>query len=440
VTFTAVVTAPGYQGTPTGTVTFTIDGQAKAPVALAVVGGHDEAQFTTSALAAGSHTVSAAYSGDAKVADSSGSLPAQTINPAPPKSTTTTLVSSANPSTVGQAVTFTAVVTAPGYQGTPTGTVTFTIDGQAEAPVTVALVGGQYEARFTTSALAAGTHTVSAAYSGDAHVAGSSAALPTQTVNAPTAKATTTALATSANPSTVGQTVTFTATVSPGTSAGTPTGTVTFTIDGTAEPPVPLRMVGGRDQAAFSVATLAPGAHTIVAKYNGDATFAASAVPHPLTQVVAAPTPTPTGTPPDRPVTTPVPPPPIVESLKRFGTRARRTSLVLAFSAPLDPTRADNPGNYRIVGPHHRPVRIRSVVYDPAAETVTLYPRTKINLHRTYGVTVIGTGPGGVADSRDVLLDGVGDGRAGSDFVTTLTRSNLVVAPAAGPKPASGAR
>jgi hypothetical protein len=80
------------------------------------------------------------------------------------------------------------------------------------------------------------------------------------------------------------------------------------------------------------------------------------------------------------------------------------------------------------------------VVYDPAAETVTLYPRTTINLHRTYGVTVIGTGPGGVADSRDVLLDGVGDGRDGSDFVTTLTRSNLVVAPAAGPKPASGAR
>src|SRR5262249_44743349 len=90
VTFTAVVTAPGHQGAPTGTVTFTIDGQAQAPVALAVVGGVDEARFTTSALAAGSHSVSAAYSGDAKVAASSGSLPTQTVNPASPKPTTTT--------------------------------------------------------------------------------------------------------------------------------------------------------------------------------------------------------------------------------------------------------------------------------------------------------------------------------------------------------------
>ena len=75
--------------------------------------------------------------------------------------------SSANPSTVGQPVTFTAVVTAPSYQGTPTGTVTFTIDGQAQTPVTLALVGGSDQAQFTTSTLAAGSHTVSAAYSGD---------------------------------------------------------------------------------------------------------------------------------------------------------------------------------------------------------------------------------------------------------------------------------
>src|SRR5262249_25156013 len=41
--------------------------------------------------------------------------------------TVTTVSSSSNPSTVGQAATFTAVVTADGFQGTPTGTVTFTI-------------------------------------------------------------------------------------------------------------------------------------------------------------------------------------------------------------------------------------------------------------------------------------------------------------------------
>ena len=56
---------------------------------LAVVGGVDEAQFTTSTLAAGSHTVSAAYSGDTNVGSSSGSLPTQTVN-APALQPTTT--------------------------------------------------------------------------------------------------------------------------------------------------------------------------------------------------------------------------------------------------------------------------------------------------------------------------------------------------------------
>ncbi len=69
--------------------------------------------------------------------------------------------------------------------------------------------------------------------------------------------------------------VTFTATVVPTAAwTGTPTGTVTFKIDGVTEPPVPLRVVNGSDQAAFSLATLTAGTHTISASYNGDTTFA----------------------------------------------------------------------------------------------------------------------------------------------------------------------
>src|SRR5262249_17917524 len=79
----------------------------------------------------------------------------------------TALTSSANPSATGQAVTFTAIVTAPGFSGTATGTVTFTIDGHAQPPVTLSVVGGNHEAQFTTSTLAAGQHSVSASYSGD---------------------------------------------------------------------------------------------------------------------------------------------------------------------------------------------------------------------------------------------------------------------------------
>ena len=81
------------------------------------------------------------------------------------QASTTTIASSLNPSVVGQAVVFTAAVAAssPGG-GIPTGTVTFTIDGTAQAPV--ALSSGV--ATFTSSSLALGMHSVSAAYSGNA--------------------------------------------------------------------------------------------------------------------------------------------------------------------------------------------------------------------------------------------------------------------------------
>jgi hypothetical protein len=79
VTLTAVVATAG-TGTPTGTVTFTIDGQARAPVSLTEVGGSDQATFTTSTLMPGTHTITAAYSGDTTFA-SSGSEPVSvTIN------------------------------------------------------------------------------------------------------------------------------------------------------------------------------------------------------------------------------------------------------------------------------------------------------------------------------------------------------------------------
>ena len=121
-----------------------------------LVGGVDQAQLTTSTLAAGSHTVSASYSGDANVGASSGSLPTETVTAPGLQTTTTTLASSLDPSMVGQPVTFTALVTAPSYQGTPTGTVTFTIDGQAQKPVSLSVVGGKDEALFVTSTLTAG--------------------------------------------------------------------------------------------------------------------------------------------------------------------------------------------------------------------------------------------------------------------------------------------
>jgi hypothetical protein len=417
VTFTAVVSAPSYSGTPTGTVTFTIDGQAQTPVQLSVVGGVDEAEFTTSTLAAGSHTVSASYSGDTNVFASSGSPPSQTVTGPVLKASTTTVTSSADPSTVGHPVTFTAKVSAPAYSGTPTGTVIFTIDGHAQSPVPLALVAGTDEAQFTTSTLTVGSHTVSASYSGDAKVSGSSGSLGGQTVVLPALHATTTNLTSSLDPSTVGQPVTFTATVSPSGTTGSPSGSVTFTIDGVTQAPEQLHMVGGTDEATLTLASLTKGMHTIKAAYSGDSSFAGSAVASPLVQTVNA-------------VVLPGGDGPTIVAVKRYGIHMQPTVVVVTFNDGLDPASAVNLSSYRITDPSGHQVRITSAVFDAKTNSVTLRTASRINLHHTYHFTVMGTGQNAVRNTLGVLLDGANTGSPGSNYSGTLDWRNVVLTPA----------
>ncbi len=184
----------------------------------------------------------------------------------------TTLISSLNPSALGQAVTFTATVTSSAT-GTPTGTVTFQ-DG-ASALGTGTLSGGT--ATFTTSGLTAGTRSITAIYGGDANFAGSTSPVLTQTVNK---AASSTSVVSSNSPSNRGAAVTFTASVtSPVT--GTPTGTVTFQDGASALGTGTLS--GGT--ATFTTSGLTAGTHSITAIYGGDANFAGSTSPV-LTQTV----------------------------------------------------------------------------------------------------------------------------------------------------------
>lgn len=94
-----------------------------------------------------------------------------------PGGTTTVVTSSVNPSTVGQSVTFTATVTGT----TPTGTVQFR-DGAVNLGAPAALAAGV--ATLTTSSLGAGTHVVTAIYSGDADDGASTSPAVSQVVSA----------------------------------------------------------------------------------------------------------------------------------------------------------------------------------------------------------------------------------------------------------------
>src|SRR5207245_11221394 len=117
--------------------------------------------------------------------------------------TTTSLTSSPNPSTTGQAVTLTATVSpVPPATAVPTGTVTFR-DG-ANSLSTVTLVNGS--ASLTISTLALGSHSLTAVYSGSATFAASTAPVGKQVVNAPAAAATSTTINSTPNPSALGQT------------------------------------------------------------------------------------------------------------------------------------------------------------------------------------------------------------------------------------------
>jgi hypothetical protein len=139
---------------------------------------------------------------------------------ASPSSTTTTVTSSQGTITLGDSVTFTATVTTG--TGTPTGLVTF-FDGTTPLGSGALNQATTDQATFTTALLQAGSHTITAAYQGDANFSASAASSPaTETVNL-RGSATSVAL----NPTTVaaGQPATTPVTVTDGGSSlppGTP--------------------------------------------------------------------------------------------------------------------------------------------------------------------------------------------------------------------------
>jgi hypothetical protein len=227
------------------TTVYQLDGGAAnsytGPFAVAVAGSHTVTFHSTDVAGNVESTKSAGFKVLAKSA--------------------TAVTSTPNPSTYGQAVTFTASVT----PATATGTVTF-MDGAATLG-TVGIAAGK--AHITTSALTAGAHSITAVYSGDANFGGSTSSPRSQTVKkAPTS----TTLVSSLNPSKKGQAVTLTATVAPG--AG-PTGSVTFKDGSKTLGTAALNTT--THKAAITKSTLSVGTHSITAAYGGNASFNTSA-------------------------------------------------------------------------------------------------------------------------------------------------------------------
>ncbi len=277
VTFTVTVVTGTGTGALTGTVsiTDTFGGSTTTIASSLAVNASGVATFSTTALGVGLHSLVATYGGDT-LHFTSNSSPAlvQTVL----EGTTVNLTSTANPSAVGQSVTFTATVTISGGGGVaPDGTVSI-MDGATLLGTQAIGTGGV--AMISTSTLTAGVHQITAVYNGDAakQIQGSTSTVLDQDVQAPT----TATLTSSLNPSFYGQAVTFTATVPPsGTTA--PTGTVSFldgaTVIGTGT------LSGNPGVATFTTTALNMGTHVITGSYPGDSLNGPSMSP-PLNQVV----------------------------------------------------------------------------------------------------------------------------------------------------------
>jgi sugar lactone lactonase YvrE len=255
VTFTATVTASNGGGVvPDRTVIFSDGATILGSPTLDTNGA---ATLQTAALTTGLHPISAVYGGDA-AKQILGST-SNTVNQDVQAASTEVLATSGTPSVYGTAVTFTATV-APIGSVAATGVVKF-LDGATQ--IGTGLLDATGQTMFTTSSLPVGSHTITAAYPGDTNYSLSSASISQQVNQAQTS----TAVGAALSPGIAGKADAITATVTVTQGAATPTGKVTFTDGSVTLGTVSLGVTG----TATINPILAPGIHTIIATYAGDA-------------------------------------------------------------------------------------------------------------------------------------------------------------------------
>jgi VCBS repeat-containing protein len=225
---------------------------------------------------AGTRQLTATYLGDANFLGSTSSAVAYTVNPAATSLAITQ--DTPDPSVVDDVVTIHWNLTSSGSVPM-TGDVTLTASPAASPVETcsapAALGAGSCQLTFTQN----GARTITASYLGDANYNAPTNAQVSHAVLG----ATSTTLASSANPSTAGQSVSFTAHVTVNSGTGSLTGQVQFS-DGANHLGGAVSLNGSGD-AVLTTSALAVASHKVTAAYLGSATFAAS-TSDTLTQVV----------------------------------------------------------------------------------------------------------------------------------------------------------
>ena len=116
---------------------------------------------------------------------------------------------------------------------------------------------------------------------------------------------------------------------------------------------------------------------------------------------------------------------PRVSTVQRYGYHSQPTYLVIQFDSALDSSPAQNVSNYQIFGPGNHRIKVRSAIYNSVTHVVTLMPAQRLILRQSYTLRINGMAPSGLRNPEGLLLDGAGNGVPGSNYVTTLTKSDL---------------
>jgi len=266
-------------GTPSGTVTFTVLRNGTPMPSLTtkldtlgtgyILAGPPFASFLLvpnyATLPGGTYSVTANYSGDSNFTSNSATT-SFTITPLTP---TVSFLATADISSGDPVVLNFSVTNTPTAAQGATGTVTFTDTTTSTTLGTVTMVNGK--ATLTTNALTtAGTHSISAVYSGDSNYSGATPAAATVTVTS-TASTTTVLTTTTATP-TVGAAVVLSAAVTP-INLGTAS-TVFFYDAGVLLGSGAASTTTGK--ATLSVSNFTGGVHNLTAVYGGNATHLTS--------------------------------------------------------------------------------------------------------------------------------------------------------------------
>jgi len=119
-----------------------------------------------------------------------------------------------------------------------------------------------------------------------------------------------------------------------------------------------------------------------------------------------------------------------------MNTKQQVTQVLITFSGAVNAREAGNVATYHLATPgkggsytakNAGIIKLKSAVYNPKSDTVTLTPTKPFALTKPVQLLVYGTGPNGLQDSHGRLIDGDHNGTAGGNATVILSEGGAKI-------------